>query len=166
MNDSTSCSHPLHVSGTDHSFVSEAVTMLDCSAYDVRDSLDAAMRVPRKSLLVVCWLVSTEIIEKEERIIEFRLSESECPFQMNAGTFERWHAPCDPLDWPDCHDHISFRLTRTSVTGRNRGGLRCFVACSKAYASFRSTGSLQARPKNDIPTGRPNTDPAGTVMLG
>ena len=29
-----------------------------------------------------------------------------------------------------------------------------------------SVGSLQARPKNDSPTGRPCTSPAGTVMFG
>ena len=29
-----------------------------------------------------------------------------------------------------------------------------------------SVGSLQARPKNDSPTGRPWTSPAGTVMFG
>ena len=27
-------------------------------------------------------------------------------------------------------------------------------------------GSLQARPKNEMPTGRPKTNPAGTVMCG
>ena len=29
-----------------------------------------------------------------------------------------------------------------------------------------STGSLQARPKNEMPTGRPKTNPIGTVMWG
>ncbi len=41
--------------------------------------------------------------------------------------------------------------------GANVGGWRCFVACSYAYASLISVGSLHARPKNDIPTGRPRT---------
>src|SRR3989442_245882 len=49
---------------------------------------------------------------------------------------------------------------------KNRGALRALVACSNANASFSSTGSLNARPKNEIPSGRPKTSPAGTVMLG
>src|SRR5690242_8993641 len=39
--------------------------------------------------------------------------------------------------------------------GRNRGGRRCFVACSYAYAIVSSVGSLYAEPKKEIPTGRP-----------
>ncbi len=55
---------------------------------------------------------------------------------------------------------------RRSAVARNRGGLRDLVSPSKAWASFKSTGSLHARPKNEIPTGSPRTRPAGTVMLG
>jgi hypothetical protein len=53
-----------------------------------------------------------------------------------------------------------------STVSKNFGGLRECVACSKAYAYLRSAGSLHAAPKNDIPTGNPKTNPAGTVMLG
>src|SRR6185369_89271 len=53
-----------------------------------------------------------------------------------------------------------------SEVGVNAGGRRCFVACSYAYASLISSGSLQARPKNEIPTGKPRKKPAGTVMCG
>lgn len=42
-----------------------------------------------------------------------------------------------------------------SAVGAKAGGLRCFVACSNAYASLINVGSLQARPMNDIPTGKP-----------
>jgi len=49
---------------------------------------------------------------------------------------------------------------------RNLGGRRAFVACSKAKASRSSLGSDQAVLKKEIPTGNPNTWPAGTVMLG
>ena len=38
------------------------------------------------------------------------------------------------------------------------------VACSKAKAIRNNFGSLQASAKNDIPTGRPSTIPAGTVI--
>ena len=53
-----------------------------------------------------------------------------------------------------------------SSVGKNCGGRRALVSCSKAKAMDRSFGSLQARPKKDMPTGKPNTNPAGTVMLG
>lgn len=56
--------------------------------------------------------------------------------------------------------------TGISMVGRKRGGLRCFVACSKAYARRISAGSLQAPPMKEIPTGSPKTYPAGTATLG
>ena len=49
---------------------------------------------------------------------------------------------------------------------RNCGGLRAFTVCSKPYAILSRTGSLQARPKNERPTGSPKKNPAGTVMCG
>ena len=52
------------------------------------------------------------------------------------------------------------------MLGKNSGRFLAIVACSNAYANLISVGSLQARPKNAIPTGKPATNPAGTVMLG
>jgi len=46
-------------------------------------------------------------------------------------------------------------LAYASTCGKNRGALRNFVACSKEYANLINTGSLHARPKNEIPTGKP-----------
>src|SRR6202795_1340663 len=57
-------------------------------------------------------------------------------------------------------------LLYASTCGKNRGAFRNFVACSKPYASLIKTGSLQARPKNEIPTGKPNTNPAVTFTFG
>src|SRR5439155_15555410 len=42
------------------------------------------------------------------------------------------------------------------------GGRRIFAACSKAYASLMSTGSLQSAPNNSMPTGTP----AGAELVG
>ena len=53
-----------------------------------------------------------------------------------------------------------------SVVGRNFGSRRAFVRASKSAASASSFASLQARPKNDTPTGSSATWPAGTVTLG
>jgi len=49
---------------------------------------------------------------------------------------------------------------------KNLGGRRAWVACSKAKASLSSVGSLYARPKNERPSGSPNTCPTGTVIFG
>src|SRR5271157_2256604 len=59
-------------------------------------------------------------------------------------------------------DHDTLRF----AVARNRGGRRCRVACSNEYASLIRVGSLQARPKNEIPTGKPERNPAVTLMLG
>jgi len=53
-----------------------------------------------------------------------------------------------------------------SAVALNAGGRRCRVDCSYAYAILINVGSLQARPKNEIPTGRPLAYPIGTVMCG
>jgi hypothetical protein len=52
------------------------------------------------------------------------------------------------------------------MVGKNRGACRAFVVCSKANARRMSVGSLHARPKNDIPTGKPEMNPAVTLILG
>src|SRR4030095_13097622 len=49
--------------------------------------------------------------------------------------------------------------------GINRGTRRALLCCSKANAIFNKIGSLQARPKNEMPTGSPRVSPAGTVMF-
>jgi hypothetical protein len=58
------------------------------------------------------------------------------------------------------------RLYNISAVAKNFGGFRKSVACSNAYANLSNVGSLHARPKKDIPTGNPDTNPAGTVTLG
>ena len=64
----------------------------------------------------------------------------------------------DFMRLPDAHARFN--------VGRKRGALRARAACSKACAMPINFGSLQARPKNDRPTGSPLTSPHGTVMFG
>src|SRR4029079_15067997 len=68
------------------------------------------------------------------------------------------------LDRESQVDQVVARLT--SAVGRNVGARRFFVACSNAYASLKSGGSLHPRPIKPTPTGSPKTNPAGTVMWG
>src|SRR6185437_12983977 len=57
-------------------------------------------------------------------------------------------------------------VSGSAATSRNVGARRAVDACSYAYASRSSVGSVYARPMNDNPTGSPKAYPAGTVMLG
>ena len=58
------------------------------------------------------------------------------------------------------------QLTHSFRVGKNLGGLRPWIVCSSPNAIFSRVGSLHARPKNEIPTGKPKTNPAGTVISG
>ena len=60
----------------------------------------------------------------------------------------------------------SFQSVRAVTDFKYSGARRCFVACSNAYAIAINFGSLHAVPTNEMPTGRPLTKPAGTVMCG
>jgi hypothetical protein len=57
-------------------------------------------------------------------------------------------------------------LPHSLSVGKNRGGFLAWIDCSNPYAIFSSVGSLHARPKKEIPTGKPKTNPAGTVISG
>src|SRR6266498_2761193 len=52
------------------------------------------------------------------------------------------------------------------AVGKNLGVLRSCVACSNAYANLRSVGSCHALAMKERPTGKPNMNPAGTVICG
>src|SRR5689334_13030628 len=56
--------------------------------------------------------------------------------------------------------------TVDATVARKCGGRRACVVCSKAKAILSKPGSLQARPKNDKPTGSSEPKPMGTVILG
>src|SRR6266849_6256067 len=50
--------------------------------------------------------------------------------------------------------------------GRNCGGFRACVTCSNPDASVISLPSLKAVPMKLMPTGTPNTNPIGTLIMG
>jgi hypothetical protein len=64
--------------------------MLDTSGKHVGDRLDSPMRVPWESSDVVPRIITTKVIEKQERIEVCRIAESEGAAQMHAGTFHCW----------------------------------------------------------------------------
>ena len=55
--------HPLNVSCTEIAAVAQTVAVLDVTGEDVRDRLDAAMRVPREAGEVVVGIVVSEVVE-------------------------------------------------------------------------------------------------------
>ena len=69
VNDAAAGGHPLHVAGGDGAAVAHAVTMLDRPGQNVRDGLNAAMRMPRKSREIIFGQLIAEIIEQKKRII-------------------------------------------------------------------------------------------------
>jgi hypothetical protein len=80
-----------------------------------------------------------------------------CPFRPRISDLEPRTSDLGPR---------TSNLRHPPTVFRNFGGRRCFVACSYAYASAMSFSSDHAPPMNEIPTGRSNAKPAGTVMLG
>ena len=63
-------------------------------------------------------------------------------------------------------DGSHYALASKFAVGCNNRRLRAVVACSNAYASLISFGSLQAQPKKEIPIGSPKINPMGTVDVG
>src|SRR4029077_12771114 len=86
-----------------------------------------------------------------ETIIEFTIGR---PLRQPESTIHRARFILDQSGVDD-KAVLSAAFTYGSTCAKNRGGLRNFVACSKAYASLINTGSLHARPKNEMPTGKP-----------
>ena len=63
-------------------------------------------------------------------------------------------------------DGSHYALASNFAMGCNNRRLRAVLACLNAYASLLSFGSLQARPKKEIPIGSPKINPMGTVDVG
>src|SRR5262249_343500 len=115
MNDAASGGHPLHVAGSDHPPVAEAVTMLHVACQHAGDRLHPPMRVPGEAALVLGRLVGTEIVEEEEGVELRDLLEAEGPPEMHARTLDGRLALPDLLD-PTCRGHApsSIRHARRS----------------------------------------------------
>ncbi len=78
VDDAAACRHPLHVAGCDGAAVSHAVTVFHRSRQNVRDGLDAAVRMPRKARQIILRNIIAEVIQQEERVEFLGVSEAEC----------------------------------------------------------------------------------------
>ena len=103
MNNAAARRHPLHVSGGDSAAVTHAVAMLHRSRQHIRDCLDPAMRMPRKSGEIVFGNVVAKIIEQQKRVEVLSISEAESAAQVHARAFKRWLRLNDSLHWSNRH---------------------------------------------------------------
>src|SRR5215467_5515710 len=80
--------HPLHVAGAELAPVSQTVAVIDASRQHMRDGLDAAVRMPRKSCAIVFRTIVAEVVEQEEWIEFARIPEAEGATQLHARAFD------------------------------------------------------------------------------
>ena len=88
MHDAAARGHPLHVAGAERAAVAEAVAVFNRSIENIRNRLDAAVRVPRKAGEVIGRPVVAEIVEQQKRIGLGGFAEAECAAQLDAGAFD------------------------------------------------------------------------------
>ena len=86
VDDSTSCGHPLDVTGSDYTLVSKAVPVLDCTRENVGDGLDSPLRMPRKVCQVVFRPVVSKIVQQEEGVEVLCVAETERSTSLHSHT--------------------------------------------------------------------------------
>src|SRR6266852_3444712 len=87
--------------------IPHAVAMLDGPGKDVRDGLDAAMRMPRKARQIILGNIVTKIVEEKERVKVRGVAEAERAAQVHARAFHRWLGFDEPLHRSDRHSASS-----------------------------------------------------------
>src|SRR4051812_4786580 len=112
MENAASGRHPLNVAGSHLAFVAETVTVFDRSGENVRDGLDAAMRMPRESGEVVFRPLVAEIVEQEKWIELFRLAETKGALKLYAGTFERGLSLKNFFNGTERHGNLSITASK------------------------------------------------------
>src|SRR5205807_9462676 len=83
--------------------IAKAVAVSHGASQHVRDCLDAAMRVPRKSGEIVARIVIAKVVEQQERIEFGRVAKSERALELDAGAFERRLRMQNVFHWTDRH---------------------------------------------------------------
>src|SRR6267143_363892 len=89
VNDAAARGHPLDVASGNGAAIPHAVAMLDGPGKDVRDGLDAAMRMPRKARQIILGNIVTKIVEEKERVKVRGVAEAERAAQVHARAFHR-----------------------------------------------------------------------------
>jgi hypothetical protein len=97
-------SHPLDFARAYHASVAKAVLMLHLSVEDIRDRLDASMRVPWETPDVIPGIIGPEIIQKQEGVKLGDLAVSEGTAEVDSSPFNRGFAFPDLFYAPDSHE--------------------------------------------------------------
>jgi len=88
VDDSATCGHPLNVAGSDGAVVADAVAVLDGSRENVRNRLDAAVRMPREARQIILGNVVAEIVQQEKRVEIGRVVKAKRTAQVNTRAFD------------------------------------------------------------------------------
>jgi glutamate synthase (NADPH/NADH) large chain len=91
------------VTADDLVIMASEVGVLDIPGEDVGDRLNAAVRMPRKAVLVVRRCVPAEIVEQQERIGLGRLAEAEPAMEVHTGPFHSGLGGDDAFDRTNGH---------------------------------------------------------------
>ena len=91
MQDATPSGHPLHIAGRHLAFVAKAVAVFDGAGEDIGDRLNAAVRMPRKSRQIICWILIAKIVQQKKGIEFFRLAKTEGALQLHARALDGRH---------------------------------------------------------------------------
>jgi hypothetical protein len=81
--------HPLHVARAHLALVAQAVAVLHRARQHIRNRLDSAMRMPRKSLQIIGRILIAKIVQQQERIELLGLPETEGALQLHTRALQR-----------------------------------------------------------------------------
>src|SRR5213594_775864 len=117
MQDPAARGHPLHVTRSESSLVSEAVAVVDGPREDVRDRFDPPMGVPGEPREVILRVLVAKVVEQEERIELLGVAEAESAAQPHAGALDGRLCLHNTLDGSNRHvcspESLSTHLCRT-----------------------------------------------------
>src|SRR6267142_445459 len=108
MNDSAACSHPLHVSGTDHTAVPDAVAVFNCPGKHVCDRFNPPVGMPGKAGKIVLWNIVPEVVQQQKRVEVFCVPKAKSAPKMHPRTFKCRFRFDEPLNGSNRHEELQF----------------------------------------------------------
>src|SRR5437016_4631022 len=88
MNDPASRRHPLHITAGNSTAISHAIAVLHGSREDVRNGLDPAVRMPRKTRQILLRNVVAKVVQEEKRVEIRSVAETERTPQVHSRPLE------------------------------------------------------------------------------
>ena len=88
MHDAAPRGHPLQVARPNLAGISHRIPMTNGARQQVRHRFDAAMRMQRKTRLVIGGIFRLEMIQQQKRIEVIQRMRADAAFEPNAGAFD------------------------------------------------------------------------------